>query len=166
MVTLRGEEPLPSGRITPSHYRSIHRHLFQDVYAWSGRYRRVRLAKGGNMFCYPENIARETSRVFRGLRQGGLLRHRAAHAFAADAAHFLADLNAIHPFREGNGRAQLTLLDILASDAGRPLDLGRLERAPFLEAMIVSFGGDEAPLARQIFRLVGGEAQPRRSRQR
>lgn len=30
-VAIRSEEPLPHGRFTPSHYRAIHRHLFQDV---------------------------------------------------------------------------------------------------------------------------------------
>jgi cell filamentation protein len=28
-------------------------------------------------------------------------------------AHFLAELNAIHPFREGNGRTQLTFAVLL-----------------------------------------------------
>ena len=32
-----------------------------------------------------------------------------AAAFAEKAAHVLAELNAIHPFREGNGRTQLSL---------------------------------------------------------
>jgi cell filamentation protein len=31
-VTQRGTEPLPGGRLTPSHFRAVHRHLFQDVY--------------------------------------------------------------------------------------------------------------------------------------
>jgi cell filamentation protein len=31
-----------------------------------------------------------------------------AQAFASRAAHFLYELNAIHAFREGNGRSQLT----------------------------------------------------------
>ena len=49
MWMVRSAEPLPSGHFGAAHYRAIHRHLFQDVYAWAGRYRTVRTAKGGNV---------------------------------------------------------------------------------------------------------------------
>ena len=29
----RADEPLPTGRLSATHYRAIHHHLFQDVYA-------------------------------------------------------------------------------------------------------------------------------------
>ena len=35
--------------------------------------------------------------------------------FAENAAHFLAELNAIHAFREGNGRSQLASFDMLVT---------------------------------------------------
>jgi cell filamentation protein len=54
--TLRAEEPLPEGNFDPGHYCAVHHHLFQDVYDWAGQYRTVRTSKGGNAFCYPENI--------------------------------------------------------------------------------------------------------------
>ena len=57
----RAEEPLPRGRLGYAHYLAIHRHLFQDVFAWAGRLRSVRIAKGGSMFCYPEHIDGEMS---------------------------------------------------------------------------------------------------------
>jgi len=60
MITAqRGEEPLPRGRLGFAHYRAIHRHLFQDVFAWAGKLRTVRIAKGDSMFCYPEHIDAE-----------------------------------------------------------------------------------------------------------
>jgi cell filamentation protein len=93
--------------------------------------------------------------LFARLSGAGLLRGREAKAFAEEAATFLAYLNAIHPFREGNGRTQLTFLALLAAQAGHPLDLSRLEPARFLQATIASFFGDEAPLRRQLRRLVG-----------
>lgn len=48
MSTLRAQEPLPTRRFGPAHYRSLHRHLFHDAYAWAGRYRSVCIGKGGN----------------------------------------------------------------------------------------------------------------------
>src|SRR5260370_34625880 len=58
----RAGEPFPPGRLGYAHYRAIHRHLFQDVYAWAGRVRTVRISKGTSTFCYPEHIDREMRR--------------------------------------------------------------------------------------------------------
>lgn len=77
--------------------------------------------------------------------------------FADKAAHFLADLNAIHPFREGNGRTQLTFLTLLAETAGHPLTMERLDPDKVMQATIDGFGGDEKPLAALIRGLVGDE---------
>jgi cell filamentation protein len=146
----RGEEPLPPGRLGYAHYRAIHRHLFQDVFEWAGTIRTVRIAKGGSLFCYPEHIDAEMRRLFADLRRDRFLRDRSAAAFARGAAHVLAELNAIHPFREGNGRTQLTWLAMLAAAAGHPLALERIEPAAMFAAMVASFQADEAPLAALI----------------
>ncbi|TPQ29145.1 adenosine monophosphate-protein transferase [Bradyrhizobium guangdongense] len=150
----RAEEPLPVGRLTYSHYRAIHRHLFQDVYAWAGKIRTVRISKGGSMFCYPESIDREMSKLFRELLDQNHLRDTTPDGFAGKAAHFLAELNAIHPFREGNGRTQLTFLALLAEKAGHPLAMEHLVPEIVLQAMVDSFVGNEKPLARVIRSLL------------
>ena len=146
MTFARSLEALPPGRFSITHYRAVHRHLFQDVYTWAGRFRRIRISKGASAFCYPEHIAREMRRLFLWLKQEQRFRDTSAADFAAKAAHFLAELNAIHPFREGNGRTQLTFFSMLASDAGHPLDLDRLDTDAVLDAMIQSFSGKEEPL--------------------
>jgi cell filamentation protein len=153
-VAQRADEPLPEGRLSAPHYRAIHRHLFQDVFRWAGRIRRVRITKAENTFCYPEHIAAEMRKLFLQLKRQRNLRGLSAEAFAAQAAHFLAELNAIHPFREGNGRAQMTFLALVAGQAGHPFDLERLDPDQFLAAMICSFSGAEEPLARQIRNLI------------
>ena len=88
-------------------------------------------------------------RLFGQLKQKDLLAGRAFDDFATDAAEFLADLNAIHPFRDGNGRTQLSFLHLLAIKAGHELDLSRIRPETFLKAMIASFGGAITPLARE-----------------
>lgn len=150
----RAEEPLPAGNLTYPHYRAIHKHLFQDVYDWAGKIRTVRISKGGSMFCYPESIDREMSKLFSTLAGQQRLKGTTPDKFATKAAHFLAELNAIHPFREGNGRTQLTLLTFLAETAGHPLLMQRLDPDKVMQAMIDSFGGDEKPLAALIRDLV------------
>ena len=38
------------GKFDLKHLQSIHKYIFQDVYEWAGRLRKVDIAKG-NMFC-------------------------------------------------------------------------------------------------------------------
>lgn len=146
----RATEPLPVGRLSVSHYRAIHRHLFQDVYTWAGALRTVRIGKGGSVFAFPENLASGLRTVFADLRRADLLRNLTPGMFAVRAAHVLAELNALHPFRDGNGRTQVIFLAVLAEQAGHPIDLTRIAAEPFLAAMIASFRGDESLLAAQI----------------
>ncbi len=150
MTTLRADEALPTGDFDPSHYRSIHRHLFQDVYEWAGEYRTIRTGKGGNWFCYPEYIQPETEKLFAGLSANGLFVGGSVDQFVEAAATFLSELNAIHPFREGNGRAQLAFMHELAGKAGHPLDLEKLRPQHFLQAMIASFAGELAALKTEL----------------
>lgn len=154
MTFARSEEPLPRGRFSVSHYQAVHHHLFQDIYTWAGKFRTVRMAKDTSSFCYPEHIADEMNRLFAWLKSEDRLKGRTPPEFAAGAAHFLGELNAVHPFREGNGRTQLTFLAMLANNAGHLLDLDRLDPDRTLDAMIRSFNGDEAPLAALINGLI------------
>jgi cell filamentation protein len=121
----RFAEPLPVGEFDLRHLCAIHRHLFQDVYAWAGSLRTVRISKGASAFCYPENLDRELGRLFADLSKQKNLSELNADAFAEKAAHLLAELNAIHPFREGNGRTQLSFLAALADQAGHRLGTAR-----------------------------------------
>jgi cell filamentation protein len=153
MSSLRAQEPLPEGGFDPAHYCAVHHHLFQDVYVWAGKYRTVRTAKGGNPFCFPEYIAREMTRLFAGLNAAAFLPGSTPDEFVDTATALLADLNVIHCFREGNGRAQLIFMHMLALRAGHPMKLERIERETFLPAMIESFGGNLGNLRREIARL-------------
>ncbi|CAN5473066.1 Fic family protein [soil metagenome] len=154
MSSQRAEEPLPAGDLDQHHYCALHRHFYQDVYDWAGELRTVRTAKGGNAFCFPENIVAELKKLFGALASAGHFHGLDADSFSSSAAHFLAELNAIHPFREGNGRTQLTFLKLIADAAGHPIDLRRLDPPAMLQAMITSFSGDEQPLTRVIRQLV------------
>ena len=104
-------------------------------------------------YCYPENIDGEARKLFGHLRGSQFLRGLSPEAFAQGAAHFLSELNAIHPFREGNGRAQLAFLTLLAESAGHALALETMNPDAMLSAMVASFHGDEIQLRTMIEEL-------------
>lgn len=152
--TLRAEEPLPEGYFDAAHYCAVHHHLFQDVYDWAGQYRTVRTSKGGNPFCYPENIRSQMDELFRGHRGGEHFADRTREDFIKEITRFLGELNAIHPFREGNGRSQLAFVGLIGVTYGHLFDFERIDRTTFLPAMIASYFGKRAPLATELTKLL------------
>jgi cell filamentation protein len=158
LTLTRFDEPFPAGNLDAAHYLAVHRHLFQDVYDWAGQIRSIRIGKGGNWFCYPEHIEGQLQKAFAELGNTDQLHELDPDAFAVKVAHFLAELNAIHPFREGNGRTQLAFLSMLAAHGGYTFDADVLERDRVITAMIASFDGSEAPLAGLIGDLIGPPA--------
>ena len=154
MSDTRADEEAPAGDLDFKHFKAVHGHLFQDVYDWAGSIRTVRISNDGSMFCYPENIESEAKKLFTQLKQDRFLRGLPNDDFASKSAHFLSELNAIHAFREGNGRTQLSFFLLVAEQAGHSIDLEKLTPDAFLDAMIASFNGNEAPLAAIIEDLV------------
>jgi cell filamentation protein len=101
----------------------IHRYLFQDIYDWAGKKRLVEISKDGKQF-FP------TSHFDNALRYIDLLitdfkkiPKDNKRELAEKLAEILDNVNYLHPFREGNGRAQREFLRLLALDKGLTLNL-------------------------------------------
>lgn len=154
MYLSRAEEPLPDGDLGYDHYRSIHHHLFQDVYEWAGEARTIRIGKGGNWFCYPEYLDREMMKTFNATRIDTVISATDPHTFSEAASGLIADINAGHPFREGNGRTQLAYLALASATAGCGFNAAVLDPARVMSAMISSFAGDLTKLTSLIEDLV------------
>jgi len=137
------------GAFDLAHLRSIHRYLFQDVFPWAGELRQVGLSKvGGAPFAVPMHIAPALTEAFTKLKVEGLLQGLDIVDFSHRAAYYLAEINAIHPFREGNGRTQREFIRLLAQQAGHKLTWKRLSQAENIAASILSHTrGDNSGLA-------------------
>jgi cell filamentation protein len=80
------------------------------------------------MFCLPQYIDSSAAVIFRQLHGEHCLRGLRRDAFVGRLAHYLGEVNALHPFHEGNGRAQRAFLGQLARDAGFILPWQRTQR--------------------------------------
>lgn len=154
LTLLRAEEGLPPGRLDKAHYLALHRHLFQDVYDWAGEVRRVRIGKAGNWFCYPEYISRELEALFDSADTPSRLLKLGHAGFCAGATRFLSELNAIHPFRDGNGRTQMTFIALVAEQGGFGFDAEAIEPKAAVQAMIESFSGNSEALQALLHRII------------
>lgn len=101
-----------------AHLRQIHKRLFGDIYPWAGEVRTTEIAKGNKLFLPYRLVASTLEAVFEELRQEAFLKGLPPLSFAQRAGYYLGRINAIHPFREGNGRTQRILIDQLAELSG------------------------------------------------
>lgn len=148
LSTLRTRELLDSGingRFDFKHLKRIHAYLFQDVYSWAGKVRTVDIAKG-NLFCRVFAIEAEAERIFGELRQEKYLKNLRAGEFARRLAYYFAEINALHPFREGNGRTQREFIRQLAYQNGYFLSYAEISSEEMIEASKASFKLDYRPL--------------------
>jgi cell filamentation protein len=99
----------------------------------------------------PVFIASSLESIFAALRAEDWLRKLDPDRFAARAGHYLGEINAVHPFREGNGRAQREFVRTLALYAGHRLSWVGLTPEENNSASRVSYAtGDSSGLAALI----------------
>jgi fido (protein-threonine AMPylation protein) len=149
-----------SGRYDLPHLQAIHRRLFGDIYEWAGELRTVALAKPGAMFALPEHIEAYLTGMFAELHREQQLRGLDRNQLPARLAHYLAEINAAHPFREGNGRAQRAFIGQLAAERGYRIAWDRLDPNRNLHASGASLAGNERPLRELIDDLLDDLDQP------
>lgn len=132
----------------------IHRYLFQDIYTWAGEPRKVNISKSGRPFL-------EMSFFDTGLIHIDSLvaRYRTVPRNPAQDAAALAEMldavNHMHPFREGNGRAQREFVRSLALEKGYSLSLNPPDdKAVYTEYMKGTADGDRDALTALIKRLL------------
>jgi cell filamentation protein len=145
------EQPL-SGSFDVDHLRRIHRYLFQDVYEWAGCFRTVDIAKGNSYFAHVPYIQPTLESLFEELSEEQHLRSLNEEAFAHRGAEILGTLNAVHPFREGNGRTQREFVRELAHKNGYWADWSKVSREELYEASDVSFMRGENTLFEELLK--------------
>jgi len=121
-----------TGDFDMAHLCAIHKAIFQDIYHWAGELRTVNISKGKSQFCYCHMLESYMAEIHKRLDKDNYLRGLDKPAFIEKFAEFFGDINALHPFREGNGRAIKVFIRQLARQAGYMLDLKKISNDPEL----------------------------------
>lgn len=107
--------------------QALHKHLLGDLYEWAGELRQYTTGRGEIPFCRPEFIVSFYGDVWRKLKNEQFLRDLSREQFAERSAYFCSELNAVHPFIEGNGRITRLFLQDLAAPNGYSVSMKILE---------------------------------------
>ena len=146
--------------------RQIHRYLFQDVYEWAGKPRTCDLRKAAysdsdespKHFTASSKIKSEADRIFGALFRDNELRGLALNDFIDHASELFVEINNLHPFREGNGRAQRLFLSALAENAGHELAFDVVTKERMINISVAGIDGDVSG-AKRLFQEI---SDPRR----
>ena len=73
-----------------------------------------------------------------------MLRETEPQAQLRNLSHVMAELNIIHPFREGNGRSTRELIRCMALEYGLHINWGNTDRGTLINAAIAAVDDDMA----------------------
>lgn len=125
--------------------KEIHSSLFSDIYPSAGSLRTKTAAKRTE-FCRPEYIVSSAKEIFERLQKERYLRGLDRESFINDLAYYMGEVEALHPFRQGNALAARLFFWDLIYLAGYIVDWARIDPDRLLEADICAIDGDYQPL--------------------
>ncbi len=134
-------------------WKEIHRLMFGEVYEWAGKLRTVRMTKGISMFANPQFIERAGREIFKELEKENFLKNMASSKLYERLSYYYNTMNAIHPFREGNGRSLKILITEIARRSGYKIHWEALSFQDNISASIEGFNGYYDPFAK-IFEAI------------
>lgn len=136
----------------------VHRLIFQDIYVWAGKKRTVEISKDGkqffptshfdNAFRYIDQLIAEFKKISKDNKR----------ELAEKLAEILDNVTYLHPFREGNGRAQREFIRLLSLDKGLTLNLNPPDsKCVYERYMKGTIESDVTTLTELIFELISTE---------
>ncbi|KAB7894966.1 putative adenosine monophosphate-protein transferase Fic [Rouxiella sp. S1S-2] len=139
------------------HLCAIHYALFQDIYDWAGKLREIDIAKDDTPFCHFAYIEREGNSLMQALENEDYLVGLTQDALCERIAHYYSEINLLHPFRYGSGRAQRIFFEQLLTHAGYGIDWSQVDTQRWTDANKAAAFGDELPLS-QVFKTIVSDA--------
>lgn len=127
-----------NGYFTKSHLFNIHKFIFGDIYPFAGKIRKEQISKSDTLFYPPDLINKYLSNLFYKIKNEGMIKENNIDKVLDNLAYVMAELNIIHPFREGNGRTIREFIRLMARRCGYDLNWGNVSSHEILEKSILS----------------------------
>jgi len=155
-ITYLANNPF-KGVLDLKYLQKIHRFIFNDIYGWAGIIRGGQFFfKGETEFVRAPMIYTYADNLFSKLRSDKWLRGMLRAEFISQMAFYMAEINTLHPFRDGNGRTQRVFFEELARRARYRLNFGNINIDELLKADIAAYQKNYSPLIKILDDIVVG----------
>lgn len=118
------------------YWKNIHKSLFYELYEWAGKVRNIGMTKGKTQFCNPRFIEQEADKLFQTLMKNNYCVESSHEQLIITGAELYAELNMLHPFREGNGRSQRILFEHIFAYCGYQIHWDNTTKDNWIKANI------------------------------
>lgn len=118
-----------------NHLINIHKYLFEDVYNFAGKYRKENITKENFRFSEYYYIEDNIDYVFNKIKIDEL-KKLSFDELIKKLSEIMTDLNVLHPFREGNGRATREFVRELLNELGYDIKWFKIDYNDILKASI------------------------------
>lgn len=126
------------GTFDLKHFQAIHGYIFQDIYSWAGDIRKINISKGYTPFANTSYIETYAKDIHKELEKECFLKNYGVDKFSDRLSYYAAEINMLHPFREGNGRATREYLRCLSKEAGYDLNYSKIDYKNLYDAFVSS----------------------------
>ncbi len=145
----------------------IHKHLFQDIYAWAGKKRKVEISKDKKQFFPTTHFDNAFRYIDKLILEFKKIPKNNTRKLSEKLAEILDNVNYLHPFREGNGRAQREFLRLLAMEKRLTLNLNPPDEVSVYERyMMGTIESDLTTLANLIYEQIDNENKKTKFKQK
>lgn len=126
------------GAFDKQHLCAIHAYIFGDCYDFAGQTRKEDISKGDTKFCVSGYIDDQLTDLFERAKKFAVKLDDSREDKIAFFTYLMTELNIIHPFREGNGRAIREFVREYAVTLNLRVHWNAVDKERLLNAMIAS----------------------------
>ncbi len=154
IATLTIHEPPTIKDFNKRLLQDLHREIFGYIYKWAGEFRSIDISKGNSYFSHAAFISQSLDDLFNNLVQDRRIESKNKDEFVGRITFYYSELNAIHPFREGNGRTIRTFLRLLAINHGWDIEWARMTADENIAACAEAFGHEPKLMSSMLEKLI------------
>lgn len=131
----------------------IHSYFLGTLYGWAGKIRTVDISKNGVLFTSAQYIKTALKEFEKVLQANTIQSKDTKQKIAEKMAIIHCEFNAIHPFREGNGRTIRLFLDLMTFRHGYLfIDYAKSSQKNYIKACVAGMRKEYKPMTKIIYR--------------
>ena len=127
----------------PNLLLDLHKFVFEDIYDFAGKFRQENIAKENFRFAEFKYVQDSYYDLMNEFKKDNYLVGLDKEKLSKKLAYYMAELNVLHPFRDGNGRIIREYIKLVAKNDAYELTWSKKDPKDIFEASVKSVHDDK-----------------------